>query len=1148
MKPPAYVAPQGSLAALRQSASRIALYAALVAITLLAIGLVSARYRTLTRENEELAAARATERASALAGLLSESIAATLRQADTLHGLAHLLTQARLAGDTEAEARLRALIGQPDGIGGPDVALVAAVTPEGRILWSNLNWTSDTDVSDRPSFIALQNNPKISTLFSDPIMGRLTGEHTLQYVRALRGPAGELQEITLLALRVDMLARLSRDIDFSPDDRVLLLREDGTVLMRRTPELPDGPASRQAVPRSHIAPPTMPGQHLAARPSPLDGVPRYVAERPIPGQALTLHVGLSQPAQMAALAGVAETLWHWTLLLDALILASAIAAGCYLLLLRRNTVAAARTAAALRNEAWFRSVIDGMDDGVIVIDNLKITGGRISFANRRAGEVFATTDDAMVGGSMADWLDPTEFPRLAEWRARLAQGQSMALDIFRAIRRDGQPIWISGSAVSVADLLNSGQTRVILTVRDVTEQQGRDAALAEARARIDRMLEVIPGVFFQLSPDAQGAFRVTYISESVNALFGVSVATAMQPGYLSNLSGVDLAATRRAALLQAGPGGVAETQYEVPLHGRHYWIRELLRATAGPDGRPIVIGFMIDATAEHTADLARRAAEAAARRQNWALNAYSRALPTLLRAGPLRDLMDRVCEEIVAEPTFIIAGVAVPQPDKTVRIMAAAGPAKSYLDGVSITWDDGPNGQGPTGRAIRTGAPQILGDATNSPSFAPWRERAMAFGMRCSMSMPCLIDGRVVAVLIVYGSEPNTFQDEVLEVFHRLAEEIGLAITIEQDRGRLHAAEQSLRDSARLGPGLLYRARIEETRAELVDVVGEHERVTAGIAGPDGSPASLACIIGAPEPLAAMRALEVDATGSEDFAVPGLDGTTRWIRNSVRMVGRAGAGVIDVVGYISEVTHEKQQQLQRQQLTTLLTLGEMATGLAHELNQPLASISFTAENAGLRLGMTPPDVPGALQRIVKITNEVQRASRLIDHMRIFARNEHEAVRPVCWRATLESALEILQPKLIGFRLTTDLPDDLPHVAGAPIPMEQVLINLVANAVDAYGPPADPRPREIAIVGRHHDGQVALQVRDKAGGIPAPVLPRLFEPFFTIKPPGKGTGLGLSLVFGAVVDMGGTITAHNEDGGAVFEVTLPAIEAAVLTDA
>ena len=145
-------------------------------------------------------------------------------------------------------------------------------------------------------------------------------------------------------------------------------------------------------------------------------------------------------------------------------------------------------------------------------------------------------------------------------------------------------------------------------------------------------------------------------------------------------------------------------------------------------------------------------------------------------------------------------------------------------------------------------------------------------------------------------------------------------------------------------------------------------------------------------------------------------------------------------------------------------------------------------------------------------------------------------------------MEILQPKLIGFRLTTDLPDGLPHVAGAPIPMEQILINLLSNAVDAYGPSDNPRPREIAIVGRHHAGQVALQVRDKAGGIPAPVLPRLFEPFFTTKPPGKGTGLGLSLVFGAVVDMGGTITAHNEDGGAVFEVTLPAIEAAVLTDA
>ncbi len=120
-----------------------------------------------------------------------------------------------------------------------------------------------------------------------------------------------------------------------------------------------------------------------------------------------------------------------------------------------------------------------------------------------------------------------------------------------------------------------------------------------------------------------------------------------------------------------------------------------------------------------------------------------------------------------------------------------------------------------------------------------------------------------------------------------------------------------------------------------------------------------------------------------------------------------------------------------------------------------------------------------------------------------------------------------------------LPPDLPAVLGAEIPMERVLINLIANAVDAYGQVPRTAAGIIDVSGAAEGGHVVLRVSDQAGGVPEAALHRVFEPFFTTKLAGKGTGLGLSLCFGTIIGRGGHIGVRNENGGAVFEIHMPA---------
>jgi len=357
------------------------------------------------------------------------------------------------------------------------------------------------------------------------------------------------------------------------------------------------------------------------------------------------------------------------------------------------------------------------------------------------------------------------------------------------------------------------------------------------------------------------------------------------------------------------------------------------------------------------------------------------------------------------------------------------------------------------------------------------------------------------------------------------------------------AAEEDLYAVVRLGPGVLYRARVTGSQIQLVSVHGDHSRIALvlGDAGDDGATVSrllhepdssrmLLGVAGAPE----------RSDGAVDLPMVRAGAPRCWLRNAVRVVRRRPE-FVELVGYLSDITPEKEEQLRMQKVTTLITLGQMATGMAHELNQPLSSISFAAQNAALRLRQKTPDLRVVEAKLNKIAAEAARAVKLMDHMRVFSRNEKCALAPISLHAVLADALDLLAPRLQTFTLLNRLPADLPEVMGAAIPLEQMLLNLLGNAMDAYESAAEPVPhagRVLLVSGGVADDAVLLRVADRAGGIPDRLLPRIFEPFFTTKAPGKGNGLGLALCFGTVTEMGGTLAVRNEAGGAVFELRLP----------
>ncbi len=249
----------------------------------------------------------------------------------------------------------------------------------------------------------------------------------------------------------------------------------------------------------------------------------------------------------------------------------------------------------------------------------------------------------------------------------------------------------------------------------------------------------------------------------------------------------------------------------------------------------------------------------------------------------------------------------------------------------------------------------------------------------------------------------------------------------------------------------------------------------------------------------------------------------------------------------SDITKRLEAEQQLIQASKMATLGEMATGIAHELNQPL-SVMKTASSFCMKKMLAKQKIKDEILEtlLTKIDRNVDRANKIINHMRQFARKSDLALGQIQVNDVLVKAFEIFsqQLKLRGIEVVWDLDQDLPMILGDPSRLEQVFINLLINARDAIEDKWGLKERagsdkRITIKTRAHKKNVIVEVYDTGMGIPDSISDKIFEPFFTTKEVGKGTGLGLSISYGIVKECGGTIRARsNADQGACFIFTFP----------
>jgi len=260
-----------------------------------------------------------------------------------------------------------------------------------------------------------------------------------------------------------------------------------------------------------------------------------------------------------------------------------------------------------------------------------------------------------------------------------------------------------------------------------------------------------------------------------------------------------------------------------------------------------------------------------------------------------------------------------------------------------------------------------------------------------------------------------------------------------------------------------------------------------------------------------------------EYRIDHVDGSTRWIRN--RVVRETKNGTISFHGVISDIDHEKKTAKALFQAERLASLGTLSAGVAHEINNPLGAMMLTTESALRQLQMPNADHAAVSKSLNKVMDQIDRCSKIVDGVLMFAKNESSEKAPHSMTDVAKRARDMIlfkaRPKKVSISLTDQSSNSTAFIN--PTEIEQVVVNLLSNAIDA-----SPVSSEIQLRISNRYDAVEISVHDDGAGMDELVKQVAFDPFYTSKRESGGTGLGLSMCHTIISNHGGTIEIRNSN--------------------
>jgi PAS domain S-box-containing protein len=529
----------------------------------------------------------------------------------------------------------------------------------------------------------------------------------------------------------------------------------------------------------------------------------------------------------------------------------------------------------------------------------------------------------------------------------------------------------------------------------------------------------------------------------------------------------------------------------------------------------------------------------ARRRAETMLEAEKLIFERIARGAPLGEVLALMCRTFEQQSPTTMCSVLDEQGGRLVTVAGPSLPA-GLLEALAGGLEIGPGG-GACGNAASRRERVICADVASDPIFAPYRDLAAAHGILACWSTPILApDGGLLGTFAVYDRHARVPETGEIELIDRLVHLAGIAI-------ERHRVTEALRASDDRHRSVLNG--LEEVIFQ-TDAGGRFAFLSAAFTAVTGCPVDEGLGRAAVElvhPGDRARWLELLRPGFErasgEVRILRPDGDKRWVRVQARAL--AGGGVS---GALTDITERKELEAQLLVSDRMASMGTLVAGVAHEINNPLASVmlnlDYLAREVANLIGRGGAD-PGRLERLqepLRAANEgAERVRDIVRNLKIFSRGD-ERKRPVDLHHVLESTLRLAANELKHRAHVVKDYGRVPVIEANEAGLGQVFLNLLVNAAQAI-PEGNSDGNTIRVTAfTDEDGNAVVEVADTGAGIPPESLGRIFDPFFTTKPIGVGTGLGLSICHRIITALGGTISVESHVGaGTTFRVMLPPSE-------
>lgn len=516
----------------------------------------------------------------------------------------------------------------------------------------------------------------------------------------------------------------------------------------------------------------------------------------------------------------------------------------------------------------------------------------------------------------------------------------------------------------------------------------------------------------------------------------------------------------------------------------------------------------------------------------------------VLEEQPLEEILSFACQQISIIFGIRILWVGRKEDDGAVRLFAVGDEAAECIAGMSTRWDETSFGLGPTGSAIRTGKFQLF--EIEDPRLLPWRDRLDKYGAVSCVSFPLKVGGLILGALTLFASDRSIWTKRTIVHLTNFAEQIALAIYSTTNRQRLKLLTAGL-ESAANAVAITDRAgNIQWVNPAFLDLTG----LTPTVAMGENIRATIAGSHSRMFYRVVWQHVLAGKPWQGEVTSRRRDGKYYAAEMTITPVRDDSGEIVNCIIIIQDVTVRRQAEretLEAREAVAraerLSSLGVMAAGIAHEINQPLNSLKVTADGMLYwhRLGKTPA-LGKIMENIEKISKQADRIDSIIKHMRSFVRSQCGDPGECDINTAVAESLSLLGAQLAahGIEVAVDLADDLPLVRANNTQLEEVIINLLVNAMQSLDTVDRPGKR-ITVTSGHEQGGVYLEISDNGPGISKKIRNKIFEPFFTTKQAGEGMGLGLSIVHSIITSYGGRISvkAPSQREGAVFRIKFPA---------